>query len=756
MPFIHPAIFWTGLAAVAAPVLIHLLNRRRFRVREWAAMRFLLESMRRNRRRLRIEELILLALRCLVILLLAIGLARFVGCGAPGALGLGEEGGRANVFILDDSYSMAQKVGGATLFDKAVADLSERIGDLPAGDKLSILLASRGGGGDPLFAPAFVSEVDVESLTARLAGLKPSDGRADLPGALDKAGELLAGEPGSRLVHVFSDFRRADLAPDERATALREQYEALRADDVDLVAWDYGRGGRTNLTIESVELLDRLAAADVPIRVAVTVRNHGEVRAENVEVSLAVRAPDGATAELPPRVIESISPGEVGRVETTATFPSPGYGVLTARLAADELAPDNTAALSVEVRPALRVLVVDGRPSVADPTDSASYFYVAAIDPTGDGRYGIRPEVVPVDGLIGADLDRYDAVAMLNVPALPAQVSTDPDSPGMDYPALRALEEYVAGGGGLVIFSGERVNLSFYNGPFYAEGLGLCPHRIGAPAGDPDRRDRYFRIDPKSIAAEGMLRVFQGESAIMTGLIRFFAFTPADRRATAPASEQVGPPRTLAAFTDENRSPAIVMRRYGEGTSVMVYTTASTRWTDWPIDEMGTYVAVVNDMLSQIARRAERLTEPVGRPIGRELPASLRDAAATLRTPRYPETDLVPLPVRRAEDTAVVRYERTDEAGVYELTLRLPDETSEQIFLARNVDPEEGDLTPGGEEALAAAAGDDDFVYFAAFDADEGPRDPARGKEYWKYALLAVLALMAVEVVLAQRFGHYS
>ena len=73
MPFLHPAIFWTGLVAVSVPIIIHILNRRRFRIRQWAAMKFLLESIRKNRRRVRIEELILLALRCLVIALLGTG-----------------------------------------------------------------------------------------------------------------------------------------------------------------------------------------------------------------------------------------------------------------------------------------------------------------------------------------------------------------------------------------------------------------------------------------------------------------------------------------------------------------------------------------------------------------------------------------------------------------------------------------------------------------------------------------------------------
>ena len=103
MPFIHPWIFALGAGCVSLPIIIHLLNRRRFKVKPWAAMQFLLESVRRNRRRLQIEELILLALRCLILLALAAAVSRFTGCSAMANLP-GSTGSYASVFVLDDSY----------------------------------------------------------------------------------------------------------------------------------------------------------------------------------------------------------------------------------------------------------------------------------------------------------------------------------------------------------------------------------------------------------------------------------------------------------------------------------------------------------------------------------------------------------------------------------------------------------------------------------------------------------------------------
>jgi hypothetical protein len=65
-----------GAAAIAAPIIIHLLSKRKFRILDWAAMDFLLEAERKNRRRVRMENFIILLLRCLAIALIALLAAR--------------------------------------------------------------------------------------------------------------------------------------------------------------------------------------------------------------------------------------------------------------------------------------------------------------------------------------------------------------------------------------------------------------------------------------------------------------------------------------------------------------------------------------------------------------------------------------------------------------------------------------------------------------------------------------------------------
>src|SRR5947207_13046465 len=103
MNFLNP-ILLAGLAAVSVPIIIHLLNRRKFQKVVWAAMRFLKLSVEQNQRRMKIEDMILLALRCLLLVLLALALAR------PALLSnTADRFGQSKVtgiIIVDNSYRM--------------------------------------------------------------------------------------------------------------------------------------------------------------------------------------------------------------------------------------------------------------------------------------------------------------------------------------------------------------------------------------------------------------------------------------------------------------------------------------------------------------------------------------------------------------------------------------------------------------------------------------------------------------------------
>src|SRR5438094_4668088 len=78
--FVNPGFLLVAAALISSPIIIHLINRMRFKRLRWAAMEFLLKAQKRSRRRLIIEQLLLLLLRCLLVLLAALLVSRFLGC----------------------------------------------------------------------------------------------------------------------------------------------------------------------------------------------------------------------------------------------------------------------------------------------------------------------------------------------------------------------------------------------------------------------------------------------------------------------------------------------------------------------------------------------------------------------------------------------------------------------------------------------------------------------------------------------------
>src|SRR5205807_3863566 len=138
-------LLW-GFSLVSVPIIIHLLNRRRFKILHWAAMDFLLEAARMNRKRVQMEHLIVLLLRCVAIALVVLAVSRPVS--TSGALSKlpGARDHVERIVVLDDSASTGEKQGDKTAFDEEKRLVSELITDLARerpGDLITIIRGSR-------------------------------------------------------------------------------------------------------------------------------------------------------------------------------------------------------------------------------------------------------------------------------------------------------------------------------------------------------------------------------------------------------------------------------------------------------------------------------------------------------------------------------------------------------------------------------------------------------------------------------------
>ncbi len=178
MTFLNPILVSVGIASIAIPIVIHILMRRRRRPVAWGAMKFLMEAYRQQRRRTRLEQLLLLACRCLLVALVALALGKPV-LGALGGVGSG--GPRTIYFVIDDSLSSRARADGTTGLDRARARATEILGTLSQarGDRVAII-----GAGSPARAIVLPPSGDLSVVAEALRQIESTDARADFADAI--------------------------------------------------------------------------------------------------------------------------------------------------------------------------------------------------------------------------------------------------------------------------------------------------------------------------------------------------------------------------------------------------------------------------------------------------------------------------------------------------------------------------------------------------------------------------------------------
>ena len=205
--FANPWFMAAGGALVASPILIHLINRMRFKRIRWAAMEFLLKSQKRNRRRLIIEQLILLLLRILLVLLAAFLMARYLYSGSEDA------GGAKHYVIVDNTLSMTdhwKKEGKTnTAFEVAKAELL-RVVEVTAkpNSAQEMVIYTLDNLDTPVWQGRLSSSTSVEEVRQKLDLMKPTALHLSPADGITKAAAYLKTQPQhQKVLHYIGDFR---------------------------------------------------------------------------------------------------------------------------------------------------------------------------------------------------------------------------------------------------------------------------------------------------------------------------------------------------------------------------------------------------------------------------------------------------------------------------------------------------------------------------------------------------------------------
>ncbi len=198
------------LAAAAVPLAIHLWNRRRYREVSWAAIEYLLAALRKNARRIQIEQWVLLAIRTLIIVLVALAVAEPYLEGARLDFSTGQR--TLKVLVIDGSFSMAYRATDKTRFERAKSAAEKIVEESPAGDAFLLVVLA-----DPPVVVVGTPAHEPSDFLQEIDNLRLAQGLADLPATLARVEEVLSAAGGSaparREVIFLTDLARNTWAP---------------------------------------------------------------------------------------------------------------------------------------------------------------------------------------------------------------------------------------------------------------------------------------------------------------------------------------------------------------------------------------------------------------------------------------------------------------------------------------------------------------------------------------------------------------
>jgi hypothetical protein len=563
-----------GLLACGIPIALHFFYRSRYRTVPWAAMKFLLTSIEQTSRRLRFQELLLLALRVTVLALLALALARPSTTAARG----GEQGDAVDsVLLVDTSLSMAARDGVAptnpgsdpylsalkqfaaddgsvTRIDRAKAAAQAVLSSLPPHSTAQVIAVSDRAA---LLGPQTPSHLDrARQLIAELEGTHL--GSDLLPGVTEAAAALRRGQSPNKELYLFSDMQKRG-------------WEAQSAALVEKIKDIHGFA-RVHLVHCATRTADNVAIVGITPQsslrtgeradFAVMVHNASGNTLRNLSVSLEV---DGKSAERDTRPLEELKPGETRAVLLTGLLDRAGRRILTARVKADDLDADNRFDQVIVVHDRVGILLVDGAPNEQDPRSGGSFYLQHALN--------LPAQMTTAERAAPRMLANKDLCILVN-----ARLEPNGKNEGSNLsPAfLKNLAAFVRDGHGLLIFAGDRADPESYNRLLH-EQYRLLPAKVARIVDAP--ADKPWTLDRQSAESHPFAKFREEEG--YAGIDRVEVRRALELEQQAERLGTLDETRVLLRYS--NGGAAIAGRkRPGEG-EVLLFTTSvhDTRWTDW-------------------------------------------------------------------------------------------------------------------------------------------------------------------------------
>lgn len=698
--FLHGGIALLGLAAAAIPIVIHLLLKQRPRPVVFPALQLIRQRHTSTVRRLRLQHLLLLALRMGLFLMLGLALARPTLHSE--LFSIDQKAPVAMMIVMDTSMSMQYRHRGKSRLE-AAAELARRVvHEAPDGSDIMILDSS---------APERSIPGDVPSALAKLASLEIKPARRALNDALSVAYRGLAKARWDRReIYVFTDMTAVawDFADGGRLHA----DAALIDSGVKVYVVNVGVENPENVSLGDVRLPQAVVSESSDLEIPVTIRSQGPAVDGVVKLTMDGQPRDSRAARVPagqavtvPFIVSSLEAGiHQGEIEVAS---------------GDDMPFDNIRYFTVEARSAIRTLIVVDQPEDAIHWTNALVPEILR----GRGRTPFEIETIPSRDLKQADLTPYSVVTLINVGTL-------------DAASWLRLGNFVQGGGGLFVALGERVDKTSYDSE---AAQSILPGRLVEEV----RASEGVFLTPDQFTHPLMAKFRQWGTSDLPELVvqRYFKVVPREGNA-------------VVVIPYGNGDPALLERTFGtgkRGRSVMLTTAAHYRpsadtWTELP--RGWSYLALAHQLTRYLAGSTEsKLNYFEGQQVVKDLDP---DNPFGVYSVTDPSGALERLAVTANE--TVLRIASARILGNYRVDASEGGREFSRGFSV-NEPAEESELAPVDPTRLEALLGKERMVVARDPGEFEGVVGEARvGRELFPWIMVLVVSLLIGETYFANRF----
>ena len=701
MAFLAP-LFFVGLAAIAIPILVHLIQRERKEVVEFPSLMFIRRIPYQSVERRRIHNWLLLALRAAAMALVIAAFTRPFFRVDP-VQAARATGAREVVILLDRSASM----GYADRWDRARAEARKVVQGLGSGDRATLVLFG----------------VRPEET------VRSTDNRAQLEAAIADAkltAEATAFGPSLRfaqstLTRSQLPRKEAVLISDFQKVGWQRQEEIKLPEGAVLTPISVGDGDTSDLSVTSASFQRSSFSNEERVNVTAGLTNRSRNPITNLPVKLEV---DGRLIDTRPITLGPHASGSV-TFQTFTVSESSMRGVISA--GKDELAVNNNLYFALSPSRPIAVLVVQAEGEPTSGSNSPSFFLTTALEVSSSPPFKV--DVVPVSRVNAAALERRSVVILNDASTIPVQ--TD-----------ELLKRFVEQGGGLFVALGAHSPWQGGDAPALTGRLGGPIDRRGAlgTIGYIDTSHPIFEIykDPRN------------GSLSNTRYPRYRQLSP------SPGD------RDLARFDDG--SPALVERRSGSGRILVFAHPLDTSWSSFPTDSL--FPVVLPDAIKYVAHFEQpEAWHLVGRRLDVSVPVSalVREGQATTtyaasEANARKATGVVMSPSGQQSTLGEGGAPSIEllEQGFY--SVRMQGITERRPYaVAVNIDPLESDLTPMAPQELVAMATGTAGVTESGGSLerpDMTPEDMEKKQAVWWFLLMAGVLALISEASLANRLSR--